>query len=160
MSPILEDASRQDQPTGGGEDSNQSRDRSPPSELSKDAIFDLLRSSRRREVLHYLNEQATETNIGTLAEHVAAVENDIDVNELTSTQRKRVYISLYQSHLPKMADHGVIEYDDRGTVRLLEPAELLFPYLCAVPGREEPRRVRSTGLPSDLLSGLRRLLGH
>lgn len=96
-------------------------------ELSLDDVFDVLRNQRRRDVLVYL--VGTEDNTATLselAEHVAAKENDIDRSELSSTQRKRVYIGLYQCHLPKMDDLDVVDYDqDRGTVELRNGSKLL-----------------------------------
>lgn len=96
-------------------------------ELSLSEAFEILQNKRRRDVLRHLaaSEDNT-TTLSELAEHVAAKENDIDRSELSSTQRKRVYIGLYQCHLPKMDDLGVVDYDqDRGTVELQNGAKLL-----------------------------------
>lgn len=102
--------------------------------LDLDVIFELLRVSRRREVLWYLEENEGTARLDELAEHIAAKENDIELAELTSSQRKRVYIGLYQCHLPKMDDSGVIEYDQaRGTIELRQAAEQLYPYLALDP---------------------------
>lgn len=47
------------------------------------------------------------------------MENDTTVKRLSSDQRKRVYIGLYQCHLPKMDKLGVVEYDkNRGRIEL------------------------------------------
>lgn len=113
-----------------------------PRTLERDDVFHLLQNQRRRLVLRYLIEydangdegrDATDTDsieMRTVAEHVAAWENDTTVRGLTSTARQRVYIALYQSHLPKLDKVGVIEYDrNRGTI---EPCTLLGqlePYL-------------------------------
>jgi hypothetical protein len=88
--------------------------------LARDEVFELLSNRRRRDVLLYLDAQPDGTaTLDTLAEHIAARENDVTVGQLSAAQRKRVYIGLYQCHLPKMDDLGVIEYDqDRGTVEL------------------------------------------
>jgi hypothetical protein len=96
-------------------------------EITLDDTFDILRNSRRREVLVYLAGTDDDTaTLSELAEHVAAKENDIDRDQLTSEQRKRVYIGLYQCHLPKMDDLGVVDYDqDRGTVALQNGPKLL-----------------------------------
>lgn len=100
------------------------------SSLSKDAIFGLLRNSRRRSALRWLAEANGQGTTSDLAEHIAAQENDVSVQAVTSQHRKRVYIALYQGHLPKMADFGVIEFDQsRGTVELTEAADDLWPYL-------------------------------
>jgi hypothetical protein len=65
-----------------------------------------------------------------LAEQIAAWENDVEVGELTSQQRKRVYVSLYQTHLPKLAEAGIVNYDvDEGTVELAELATEIDAFL-------------------------------
>lgn len=67
-----------------------------------------------------------------IAEEIAAWENDIPVDQLRSSQRQRVYISLYQSHLPKLADYDVIEYNQaRGIVRPTVLTALFEPYLAS-----------------------------
>ncbi|WP_293032386.1 ArsR family transcriptional regulator [Natronococcus sp.] len=99
-------------------------------QLSKDVIFELLKNRRRREVLAYLLEAEETVTLGELAEQIAAWENDTDVNALSSDQRKRVYVALYQTHLPKMDDAGIVEYDqDRGLITLADNADLLMMYL-------------------------------
>ncbi|MFC4541777.1 ArsR family transcriptional regulator [Halosolutus amylolyticus] len=98
--------------------------------LSKDVIFELLKNRRRREVLTYLLEADETVTLGELAEQIAAWENDTEVNALSSDQRKRVYVALYQTHLPKMDDAGIVEYDqDRGLISLSDNADLLMMYL-------------------------------
>ena len=125
--------------TGGEEPHEQSEQTTDEAEpeiqrLSLDVIFELLRVSRRREVLWYLEENEGTARLDELAEHIAAKENDIELEELTSSQRKRVYIGLYQCHLPKMDDSGVIDYDQaRGTIELRRTAQQLYPYLALDP---------------------------
>jgi hypothetical protein len=103
-------------------------------QLSLDVIFELLRVSRRREVLWYLQDNEGTARLDELAEYIAAKENDIEIHELTSSQRKRVYIGLYQCHLPKMDDSDVIDYDQaRGTIELRQTAQQLYPYLALDP---------------------------
>ncbi|WP_135302779.1 DUF7344 domain-containing protein [Haloarcula amylovorans] len=102
------------------------------SSLSLDLIFEILKNSRRREVLHYLREADPDdrVSLGELAEHVAAIENDTTTDALTSSQRKRVYVGLYQCHLPKMDDMGVVDFNqDRGHVALAPAADYLTEYL-------------------------------
>ena len=85
-------------------------------DLDRGAVFTLLKNPRRRAVLRHL-EDTPETTLADLADRVAAEENDTTPELLSSSDRKRVYISLYQSHLPKLAEFGVIEYDQsRGDV--------------------------------------------
>ncbi|MFO8116560.1 MAG: hypothetical protein R6U01_14585 [Halorubrum sp.] len=99
-------------------------------ELTKGEIFDLLKNRRRRTVIRYLRENDGYAELNDLAEHIAARENDIDVRQLSSDQRKRVYIGLYQCHLPKMDSLGVIDYDkDRGTIELQASVHQLLEYM-------------------------------
>lgn len=86
-------------------------------ELPLDVIFELLKNQRRRRVLRYLEEESGTVDLGTLAEALAAKENDTSPRALSSSERKRVYIGLYQCHLPKLDDADIIEFDsDRGTI--------------------------------------------
>lgn len=106
--------------------------------LSKNEIFDLLRNQRRRFVLHYLENHPDEAvSIGDLADRVASWEYDIPREEVSSTQRKRVYTTLQQSHLPKMDRVGILEFDaDRGMVRPTDVLEDITIYMEILPGRE------------------------
>jgi len=103
-----------------------------PESLSLDLVFEILKNSRRREVIHYLRDRESDdrVSLGELAEHVAAIENDTTTEQLTSSQRKRVYVGLYQCHLPKMDDMGVVDFNqDRGHVALAPQSECLTEYL-------------------------------
>jgi hypothetical protein len=109
-------------------------------ELSRDALFSLLRNERRREVIRYLREHEGAVELRTLSEHVAAIENDCDRNAVTYKQRKRVQTALYQMHLPKLAEQNVIDYDRRaGQVELAAGAEDCLPYLEATPEPDQPQ---------------------
>jgi hypothetical protein len=101
-----------------------------PEPLSKDVLFELLRNQRRRDAIAFLKHEGGTTTLSDMAEHIAALENDTTVAQLTSSQRKRVYIGLYQCHLPKMATAGIVDFDkNRGTIELLESATQLDPFL-------------------------------
>lgn len=98
-------------------------------QLSKDTAFQLVQNWRRREILHYLRDH-DQADIGNLAELIAAKNGGISVAEVTSKQRKSVYVGLYQCHLPQLDREGVIEYNkDRGTVEKGSHFEELAPYL-------------------------------
>lgn len=103
---------------------------SPAEKLSLDLIFEILKNERRREVIRYLREHEQQVTLSDLAEHIAALENDTDIASITSSQRKRVYVGLYQCHLPKMADMGIVQFNqNRGIVSLGENASQLYEYL-------------------------------
>ncbi|MCL9814013.1 DUF7344 domain-containing protein [Natranaeroarchaeum aerophilus] len=111
-----------------------------PSQLPLDIVFEILKNRRRRRVLHHLKEQEDNSiDLGSLAEHVAALENDKSVAALTSGERKRVYVGLYQCHLPKMNDADVVDFDrNRGTIELGETADQLDEYLGVDTEAERP----------------------
>ena len=82
-----------------------------------DDVFHVLQNARRRLVLVYLSDVEGAVEMRAIAEQVAAWENGTTVEAITSEQRQRVYIALYQSHLPKMDELGVVDYDQaRGVV--------------------------------------------
>ena len=109
--------------------------------LSKGEIFDVLQNERRRYTLQYLRENDGPVQLGDLASHVAAQEYDCPNTEVTSAQRKRVYTTLQQSHLPRMHESGIIDYDDEnGTISQTAHTEELTVYLEIVPGGEFPWR--------------------
>jgi len=99
-------------------------------QLSRDLVFDVLKNRRRRYALHYLRRAEETVQLSELAEQVAAWENDIAVDAISAAERKRVYTALYQSHLPKLDDAGIVDYNqNRGIVELSEASEQLDPYL-------------------------------
>ncbi|EMA27174.1 DUF7344 domain-containing protein [Haloarcula japonica] len=111
------------------------------SSASLDVIFEILKNSRRREVLHFLRERGEQVSLGELAEHVAAIENETTTDALTSSERKRVYVGLYQCHLPKMDDIGVVDFNqDRGHITLTEKADDFEKYLNRSEEEEEGRQ--------------------
>lgn len=100
------------------------------SSLPLDQMFEILKNERRRTVLHYLNDHEGPVALGDLAEHVAAVENDTTVPQVTSRERKCVYVGLYQCHLPKMDDMDIVEFNqNRGRIELGPNAAQLRQYL-------------------------------
>lgn len=95
----------------------------PPDKLSQNHLFTILSNRRRRYTVHFLKQVNDAVSVRELAEQVAAWENGKSKDELTSQERKRVYISLYQGHLSTLAEEGLVEYDsDRG---LVSPTDLL-----------------------------------
>lgn len=114
-----------DAPSGGAEPADDG-----PEQLPLDVIFDILKNRRRRLVLRYARENEEPFTLSDLAEYIAADENDKPVQQLTSDERKRVYVGLYQCHLPRMDDAGVLDFDrNRGTISMNGSVSQLEPYL-------------------------------
>lgn len=99
-------------------------------ELTQDVVFDILSSPRRRYVLYYLRQADEPVALNELSEQVAAWENETDVEKLSDQERKRVYVSLYQTHIPKLDSIGIIEYDqESGLIELTSQAHEVDDYL-------------------------------
>lgn len=82
-------------------------------DLDHNEVLQILVDDRRRYALEFLASQPTgETvSLSDLADVVAARENDCSLQEVTSTQRKRVYIALYQRHSDSMSEIVDIDTD-------------------------------------------------
>ena len=108
--------------------------------LSLDLVFEVLKNERRRHVLAYLKDNPGTVSLSDIAEHIAAIENNKSVQALSSQERKRVYVGLYQCHLPKMDDTDVVDFDgNRGTIELGENAEQLYAFLDTEDEQQRPR---------------------
>ncbi|WP_123537136.1 DUF7344 domain-containing protein [Halosimplex salinum] len=110
-------------------------------ELSKGEIFDVLQNQRRRYVLEYLKRYEEPVALSDLATQVAAWEYQTPVEEVTNEQKKRVYTTLQQTHLGRMEEAGIVEYDcDENLVARTPYTEEMTVYLEIVPGSEFPWR--------------------
>lgn len=81
--------------------------------LTFEEILDLLGNQRRRYVLHYLCEHE-ETVVHSLVTHVARRENPGPDSPLAPTQQERLRVEIMHAHLPKLADAGLVEFDETG----------------------------------------------
>jgi DNA-binding transcriptional ArsR family regulator len=106
-------------------------------EIDRDELFHILRNQRRRFALHHLKRQDEPVDVGELATQVAAWENEVSTDEVTSKQRRRVYNALQQTHVPELEETAVVEVDRR-EVELTDRAEELDIYLEVVPGEDIP----------------------
>lgn len=104
---------------------------SGPENLSLDAIFALLADHRRRYALWYLREHGS-MRLPDLAEEVARRKYDTTIPELPEEEIKHLYMDLWHTHIPKLADADVVRYNqDRDTVMLGENADRVLRFLPA-----------------------------
>jgi len=80
---------------------------------SLDEVYHIFGNRRRRYTLHYLKQVDGKVDFGTMAEQIAAWEQEKPRLEVTSDERKYVYSALQQRHLPKMDDIGLVEFNKR-----------------------------------------------
>lgn len=107
--------------------------------LTLDILLEVAQNERRRRILEYLATHDGSAEIGDVAEHLAVLEYDCPDSGPTSTQRKRMYVGLYQGHLPKMDEMGVVEFDkDRGLIEAGPHARKITRFVERATG-EEPR---------------------
>lgn len=89
--------------------------------LGSEAVREIVRNPRRRYLLYYLDDNGGEALLTEMVEQIAAWENGITSENTTNQQRKSVYSSLYQTHLPKLEELDVIRFDrDCGTVTMTD----------------------------------------
>ena len=125
--------------------------------LTRDEAYDLLSNPRRRFVISYLGQRQQPVSLNVLAKQVASWENDTPVAELTDQQEKRAYVSIHQTHIPKLEQVGVVEYDsETGQVSISNGARQIEQYLPDYEERTPPWALFYAGVA--LLGGLSYLL--
>jgi hypothetical protein len=97
--------------------------------LDEETIFDILSNRRRRQVIYYLQEHGGQAPLREVANAVAGWEEDEPSESVAEKDRRRVYVSLYQSHVPRLTDAGLLEHDDSGVIELTDRVRFLNPYL-------------------------------
>lgn len=104
-----------------------------------DEVFEILASSRRRLLVEYLLEHGGAAPLWQLSREIVADETGATPADVGSEATRRVYISLYQTHIPSLEEHAVVEYDpDEGMVSLDEPDAVVSTF----EEDEKPRRQR------------------
>lgn len=79
-------------------------------------------------MLEYLWDKEQQTSLRDVVEWIATVE--ADESPPPKNVRNSVYVSLHQTHLPKLDDAGIIDYDkDRKTIVLREAARDVDVYM-------------------------------
>jgi predicted transcriptional regulator len=81
----------------------------PGEALEPTEIHDVLRNERRRLVLEQLLDTDTEESVRDLAEYIASIE--AGESPPPRNVRQSVYVSLHQTHLPKLDELGIVAYD-------------------------------------------------
>jgi len=77
--------------------------------LEETVIFEILSSERRRLAIQYLREGENGIEVNDIAEYIA--ERETGESPPPKDSRKTVYVSLHQTHLPKMDDLDIVDYD-------------------------------------------------
>ncbi|RQG94441.1 DUF7344 domain-containing protein [Natrarchaeobius chitinivorans] len=78
--------------------------------LDRDAVYSIMANRRRRRVLSRLDENERMT-VTELTAELAECESTATDRTGTSTEYRNVRISLVHNHLPRLADHGIVEWE-------------------------------------------------
>jgi hypothetical protein len=104
----------------------------PDETLSEGEIHDVLRNRRRRLVLERLQDAGGSESVRDLAERIASIESG--ETPPPRNVRQSVYVSLHQTHLPKLDELGIADYDsDEKVVTLADNADDVAVYMEVVP---------------------------
>lgn len=80
--------------------------------LSTDDLFQILGNPRRRFIIRHLYRANESVDLKELAALIAADEEGTTLEAVTNEERQRVYVSLYQTHLPTLTESGLVSYDE------------------------------------------------
>lgn len=95
--------------------------------LSKDTIFTLLSARRIRELLRILEQSDGEMTVADMTAEISHREHGEDSS---TAKRKAIYVSLHQTHIPKLMEAGVLERSTSNTtIRLTGPWKQLYAHL-------------------------------
>jgi len=81
----------------------------PARRFDEGEIHDILRNDRRRAAITVLDEEGGSATIRELSERIATLESDEDPPP--RNLRQSVYVSLHQTHLPKLDALDIVDYD-------------------------------------------------
>ena len=83
--------------------------------LSPDTILYVVADEHRCAILNAVTNASEKTlEFEVLVDHVADWVGDEDAERASDEHRRRVRIALHHTHLPKLADAGIVDYDQRG----------------------------------------------
>lgn len=107
-----------------------SREGADAPDLPADTLFTVLANPRRRIVIQYVLHMDEAVPKAAVIDRVAAWETQTPVADLSSDARKRAAVSLRHTHLPKLIDAGVVEYNEEEALLTLGPnAAAVEPHL-------------------------------
>lgn len=84
----------------------------------------VLANPRRQLVLYHLYTSDGAVSLEKLSRTIAAAEADFESQSVDSDAVRRVYDTLYMTHVPVLLEHDVVEYDyDEGVLRATDELE-------------------------------------
>lgn len=74
-------------------------------------LLDVLANKRRRIILRCF-EHDNSYSLQTLAQHIVTVEHNVSFQNVSTQRKNAVYVTLYQTHVPRCAEIDLLEYDE------------------------------------------------
>lgn len=103
--------------------------------LARDDAFELLGHPYRRALLTCLREHGESLTLADVAEEVACTVSGDPLTDIDAEVVKRVYMSLYHSHVPKLVEYDVVHYEqERDLITPTERVEPLGEYVAQLDG--------------------------
>ena len=95
-----------------------------------DVLFSVLADARRRCTLYCLSSYGSPMSLPDVADEVVCWERNADLSEVPPETVKRVYMSLYHTHVPLLVDAGLVAYDqETDSLALRSGFEYVEPHL-------------------------------
>ena len=104
---------------------------------SLDACLRLVADRHRRRIIHHLRHEANgTTTFDDLVDHMPR--RAPDAKDGPPQDREALAIQLHHTHLPQLADHGVVEFEHRTGVVRYHPDEQIETVLDSLPEEVSP----------------------
>lgn len=92
--------------------------------VSTDDLFDVLSNARRRFVIACLATHSKPLAVADIATELTCWECKTPSDQIPEEHVQSRYVALYHVHVPKMADVGILEYNqERNTIALVDECD-------------------------------------
>lgn len=92
-------------------------------------IFGVFAHHRRRYALRELQRYENPMALADLADEIATQENETSITDISAEEVKRIYMSLYHTHIPKLEEADLVHYkQERDAVTLTKHVECIEQY--------------------------------
>jgi CheY-like chemotaxis protein len=113
-------------------------------QLPLDDLYRCLADERRRALIDRLDKHGGPVALADAAEEVLEKNGDHSIQDIPAREIKQVYTSLYHSHIPKLAEMGAVEYEQkRDVIELTDRGEQLASALTQLSRSDQAMERRS-----------------
>lgn len=103
------------------------------SSLQFESLIDLCRNQHRRIVIAKLANEKRSLAMSDLTKAIITCTHHMPATEVSEKDTREIRLSLHHSHIPKLADYSLIEYDpDRQQVKPRSQFNHVEPHLSSI----------------------------